>query len=143
MQKLVCYQFPVGHIPLSLQGPLFKLSIIQQLQSLYPPPKFAHPVSKIHSLQCSRNSLLLPPTPVPKFTPVKHSVVHCIDTNDFASSCSSSSSFPRALHVDKQEFDHMIELGIVRPSTALGLHPSTWCPRKLVVTGDHVVTNGR
>ena len=54
--------------------------------------------------------------PVPRDTPVKHSVVHCIDTTGPPVHTNLRRLSPERLHVAKQEFDHTIELGIIRPS---------------------------
>ncbi|BHF74632.1 hypothetical protein SprV_0501771800 [Sparganum proliferum] len=40
----------------------------------------------------------------------------------------------------KAEFEHMLQLGIIRPSEALGHPHCTWCPRRHQATGDPVAT---
>ena len=68
--------------------------------------------------------------PIPRDTPVKHSVVHCIDTTGTPVHAHPRCLSPKRLHVAKQEFDHMIELGIVRPSASPWLSPLHMVPKK-------------
>ena len=60
-------------------------------------------------------------SPVPKDTLVKHSVMHHIVTTGPPVHARPRRLPPERLHVAKGEFDHMMELGIVRPSRILPL----------------------
>ena len=68
--------------------------------------------------------------PVPRDTPVKHSVVHCIDTTGSPVPAHPRRLSPEHLHVAKQEFDHMIEVGIVCPSASPWSSPLHMVPKK-------------
>ena len=60
-------------------------------------------------------------------TPVKHDITHHIETTE--------DRFKAA----KREYDHMLQLGIIRPSSSACLH---MVPKGLPVTGGPVVTTG-
>ena len=51
-------------------------------------------------------------------TPIKHNVVHHIVTSGPPVSCRTRRLPPERLTVAKSEFDHMMELGIIRPSSS-------------------------
>ena len=71
--------------------------------------------------------------------PVKHTVQHHIETTGTPVHASVRRLAPDRLKIAKREFDHMLELGIVRPSSSPYASPSTWSPRRPVI-GDHAVT---
>ena len=68
--------------------------------------------------------------PVPRDTPVKHSVMHCIDTTGSPVYVHPHRLSPERLHVAKQEFDHMIELGIVCSSASPWSSPLHMVPKR-------------
>ena len=73
-------------------------------------------------------------------TPVKHEIVHHIETAGPPVSARPRRLAPDSLKAAKREFEHMLQLGIIRPSSSACHHLSTWCRRRLLVTGDLVVT---
>ena len=69
-------------------------------------------------------------SPVPKDTPVKHSVLHHIATTGPPVHARPRRLPPERLRIAKQEFDHMVELGIVRPSSSPWSSPLHMVPKK-------------
>ena len=69
-------------------------------------------------------------SPVPKDTLVKHSVMHHIVTTGPPVHARPRRLPPERLHVAKGEFDHMMELGIVRPSSSPWSSPLHMVPKK-------------
>jgi hypothetical protein len=70
-------------------------------------------------------------------TPVRHEVTHHIMTSGPPISARPRRLAPERLHIARQEFEHMLQLGIVRPSSSAlssPLHmvpkktPGDWCP---------------
>ena len=69
--------------------------------------------------------------------PIKHDIVHHIETTGPPTSARTRRLAPEHLHIAHQEFDHMLELGIIRPlssSWSSALHmvpkhtPGDWRP---------------
>ena len=67
---------------------------------------------------------------VPKDTPVKHAVLHHIATTGPPVHVRLCRLPQECLCVAKQEFDHMVELGIVRPSSSPWSSPLHMVPKK-------------
>ncbi len=67
--------------------------------------------------------------------PIKHSVTHHITTTGPPVSSRTRRLAPERLCVARQEFDHMLELGIIRPSSS---SCCIWCRNVLLVIGDLV-----
>ena len=73
-------------------------------------------------------------------TPVLH-VTHHIETIlDPSVSAHPRRLAPDLLRVAKREFEHMLQLGIIRPSSRAWSSPLHMVPKKHLVTGDPVVT---
>ena len=73
--------------------------------------------------------------------PVKHDITHHIETTGAPVSAWPRRLAPERLQVAKQEFEHMLQLGIIRSSSSawLGQCTCTWYRKKLPETGGHVV----
>ena len=69
-------------------------------------------------------------SPVPKDTPVKHAVLHHIVTTGPPVHARPYRIPPERLRVTKQVFDHMVELGIIRPSSDPWSSPLHMVPKK-------------
>ncbi len=65
---------------------------------------------------------------------VKHSVTHHIQTVGQPVSSRTRRLAPERLNIARQEFDHMLELGIIRPSSSNCSSPLHMVPKK--TTGD-------
>ena len=63
-------------------------------------------------------------------TPVKHDVTHHIETNVPPVSARPRRLAPDRLHADKQEFEHMLQLSIIRPSSSAWASPLHMVPKK-------------
>ena len=74
--------------------------------------------------------------------PVKHEVTHHIETTGPPASARARRLGPERLRVARQEFDLMLELGIIRPPPVTGRHPYTWSQRRLRETGALVEITG-
>ena len=73
--------------------------------------------------------------------PVKHSVVHHIQTTGPAVVGRTRRLAPERLQIAKHEFDHMLQMGIIAPQPAAGHHRYIWCPNAHQEIGVHVVTS--
>ncbi len=62
--------------------------------------------------------------------PIKHSVTHHITTTGPPVSSSTRRLAPERLRVARQEFDHMLELGIIRPSSSSWSSPLHMVPKR-------------
>ena len=62
--------------------------------------------------------------------PIKHDVTHHIQTNGPPVSARARRLGPDRLQVARQEFDHMLELGIIRPSSSNWSSPLHMVPKK-------------
>ena len=69
--------------------------------------------------------------PRPKEQPVRHTVTHHICTTGPPVSARPRHLFPDRLRIAKQEFDHMLDLGIVQPSSSCWATPTTHGPEKV------------
>ena len=67
--------------------------------------------------------------------PIRHDVTHHIQTVGPPVSAHPRQLAPNRLHVAKQEFKHMLNLGISDHRQSHGRRPYTWWPRRLVVIG--------
>ena len=63
-------------------------------------------------------------------TPVKHEVTHHITTSGPPVSCRARRLAPEKLQIARKEFEHMLELGIVRPSSSNWSSPLHMVPKK-------------
>ena len=61
---------------------------------------------------------------------VKHNVTHHIKTTGPPVSARTRRLAPERLHIARQEFDHMLELGIIRPSSSSWASPLHMVPKK-------------
>ncbi len=77
-------------------------------------------------------------SPVPKDGSAQHEVVHPITTTGSLVHAQPRRLPPEHLQAAKQEFEHMLDLSIIRLPLARWLYPSTWFQRMPWVTGDHV-----
>ena len=104
-------------------------------------------VQGLLSSQTSPSPSLLPRTPSTPFElllsefptvtqpcaatgPVKHSVTHHITTTGPPVAARTRRLSPERLQVARQEFDHMLELGIIRPSSSSWSSPLHMVPKK-------------
>jgi len=62
--------------------------------------------------------------------PVKHSVTHHIQTTGPAVFGRTRRLAPERLHIAKHEFDHMLQLGIIRPSSSSWASPLHMVPKR-------------
>ena len=62
--------------------------------------------------------------------PVKHSVIHHIKTTGPPVSSRTRRLAPERLNIARKEFDHMLELGIIRPSSSSWSSPLHMVPKK-------------
>ncbi len=62
--------------------------------------------------------------------PIKHSVTHHITTTGPPVSSRTRRLAPECLRVARQEFDHMLELGIIRPSSSSWSSPLHMVPKR-------------
>ncbi len=62
--------------------------------------------------------------------PVKHSVTHHIETTGPPVSSRTRRLAPERLNIARKEFDHMLELGIIRPSSTCWSSPLHMVPKK-------------
>lgn len=75
--------------------------------------------------------------------PPQHGVTHHIITSGPPTFARPRRLSGERLRIARQEFEHMLELGIIRGHpTALGQRLYTWCPRKIRATGDPVGITG-
>ena len=72
-------------------------------------------------------TITLPSADMP---PVKHSITHHIPTTGPPVSAKARRLSPERLKITRQEFDHMLELGIVRPSAGNWSSPLHMVPKK-------------
>ena len=63
-------------------------------------------------------------------TPVKHDITHHINTNGPPVSSRTRRLSPEKLQVARKEFEHMMELGIIRPSDSPWASPLHMVPKK-------------
>ena len=63
-------------------------------------------------------------------TPVKHDTVHHIETTGARVSAHPRSLAPDRLRAAKQEFEHMLQLGIIRPSSSAWSLPLHMVPKR-------------
>ncbi len=82
--------------------------------------------------------LLVTPLEFPALTqacaigrPIQHDVVHHIETTGPPVSARTRRLAPEHLRIARQEFDHMLELGVIRPSS------SNWSSALHMVLWDH------
>ena len=61
--------------------------------------------------------------------PIKHDVVHHIETSGAPVSARIRRLAPEHLRIAREEFDHMMELGIVRPSSSSWTSPLHMVPK--------------
>jgi cleavage and polyadenylation specificity factor subunit 1 len=70
----------------------------------------------------------------PTTNPPKHTITHHINTTGPPVSASARRPAPERLHIARQDFEHMLESGIVQPSSSSPLHmvpkktPGDWRP---------------
>ena len=62
--------------------------------------------------------------------PAKHNVTHHITTYGSPTSCRACRLSPEKLKVARKEFEHMLELGIIRPSSGNWASPLHMVPKK-------------
>ena len=62
--------------------------------------------------------------------PIKHNVYHYINTTGPPTSSRTRRLAPERLRIAKQEFDHMLELGIIRPSSSSWSSPLHMVPKR-------------
>ena len=62
--------------------------------------------------------------------PVKHSVTHHIETTGPPTASRTRRLAPERLNIARKEFDHMLELGIIRPSSSCWSSPLHMVPKK-------------
>ena len=62
--------------------------------------------------------------------PVKHSVTHHIETTGPPTASHTQRLAPERLNIARKEFDHMLELGIIRPSSSCWSSPLHMVPKK-------------
>ena len=72
-------------------------------------------------------------------TAVKHDITHHIETTGPPAFARPRRLAPERLQIARKKFEHILQLGIIRPPLAPGLPPCTWCRRKLLETGGPVV----
>ena len=91
-----------------------------------------------YSLLTSFSSLIRLPT----FNkpPIHHNVTHRITTVGQPVHSKPRRLPPERLKIAKQEFDHMIQLGIVRPSSSNWASPLHMVPKRMLENGGHVGT---
>ena len=89
-------------------------------------------LSKEHSTPFDALLLEFPAVSLPSTGPLptKHSVTHHIPTNGPPVSAKARRLSPERLTIARQEFDHMLELGIVRPSSSNWSSPLHMVPKK-------------
>ena len=63
-------------------------------------------------------------------SPVKHDITHHITTSGSPVSCRARRLSPEKLKVGRKEFEHMLELGIIRPSSSSWSSPLHMVPKK-------------
>ena len=63
-------------------------------------------------------------------TPIKHTVTHHISTEGPPVHCSPRCLSPDHMRIARQEFDHMLQLGIIRPSSSSWASPLHMVPKK-------------
>ena len=97
---------------------------------LRPVWKSVRPINLFTSLLAEFPTLTRPPS----FNfPIQHSVTHSIQTNGPPIHSRTRRLAPDRLKVARQEFDHMLQLGIIRPSSSAWSSPLHLVPKK---TGD-------
>ncbi len=62
--------------------------------------------------------------------PLKHNITHHIQTKGRPVSARPRRLAPERLHIAKQEFEHMLQLGIIRPSSSSWSSPLHMVPKK-------------
>ena len=105
-----------------------------QIKSVHPPERPLHPVWKsvcpinpFTSLLAEFPTLTRPPS----FNfPIQHSVAHSIQTNDPPIHSGTRRLALDRLKVVRQEFDHMLQLGIICPSSSAWSSPLHLVPKK-------------
>ena len=75
-------------------------------------------------------------------TPTKHDVTHHISTTGPPTTARPRRLGPECLRIARQEFDHMLELGIIQPSASNWSSPLHMVPKETPETGDLVATIG-
>ena len=63
-------------------------------------------------------------------TPAKHEITHCIETTGPPVSARPRRLAPDRFRAAKQEFEHMLQLGIIRPSSSAWSSPLHMVPKK-------------
>ncbi|BHF63933.1 hypothetical protein SprV_0200692900 [Sparganum proliferum] len=70
---------------------------------------------------------------------IQHDVVHHIRTSGPPVFARPRRLAPSRLQAAKAEFEHMLQLGIIRPSESPWASPCIWCPRQHQTTGGPVI----
>ncbi|KAL5480003.1 hypothetical protein EMCRGX_G023616 [Ephydatia muelleri] len=83
------------------------------------------------SSEPSINITLLPRTPANSYElPVQHNVTHHISTTGPPVCSHARQPAPERLNIARKEFEHMLQLGIVRPSSSSWASPLHMVPKK-------------
>ena len=97
----------------------------------------SQPHTLLHNLQPSLNTLLMNSFLFPTVTqtsltdrPVQHNVSHHITTTGQPVSARTRRPAPERLHIARQEFEDMLELGVIRPSSSPWSSPLHMVPKK-------------
>ena len=102
---------------------------------LSPTPLSRNPKNEFEALLSCFPEVVKPTT---KKQPIKHSVTHHITTTGPPVSAYFRRVPPEQLRVAKLEFKHMLQQGIICPSSSNWASPLYMVPKKHQGTGDHV-----